>query len=71
MVDNVTDLDAVRLSQLIINNWLDAYSDNGALWDRSKAALDLVLRWVPESVRTDAYDLAREKWEGGHINVDD
>ena len=70
-MDNVTDLDAARLSQLIINNWLDAYSDNGALWDRSKAALDLVLRWVPEDVRTDAYGLAREKWEGGHTNVDD
>ena len=65
--DNVVNMDAYRLADLIVKNWMDAYSDNGAIWRRSQDALDLVKRQVSPELWDRAMVIARRRCGDGEI----
>jgi hypothetical protein len=63
MDDNVTDLNARRISELMVQHWSDAYSDNGAIWKRSGEALEVIRANVSEEVWEDAHRMASLRWK--------
>jgi hypothetical protein len=65
MDDNVTSLDAYRIAELIVDHWSDGYSDNGAIWARSKKALDLVHQSVSPELWDEALVIAQRRWGQG------
>jgi len=68
--DNVVSIEAHQLSHKIMNDWLAAYSDNGAIWADSNWDLSVAKRDLPEEVIQQAYELAHERWKKMH-NVAD
>jgi hypothetical protein len=60
--DNVTSLDAYKIAELITEHWLDQYSDNGALWERSRRALEVVRNSVASEVWDKAVLIAQRRW---------
>jgi hypothetical protein len=62
MDDNVTSLDAYKIAELILEHWSDAYSDNGALWARSKKTLDVVHNSVRPELWEEALVIAHHRW---------
>jgi hypothetical protein len=62
MSDNVTSLDAHKIAGLIVEHWLDSYSDNGALWERSKKSLEVLHNSVTPEVWAEAVKLAQNRW---------
>lgn len=57
----ITNIDAYRLSVLIRRCWCDSYSDDGAIWEKSKSNLDEVKKNMDENVIRDAYEMAKAK----------
>ena len=62
MVENIVGMDAYRLARLIVTEWSDAYSDNGAVWVKSHEALALALKFAPQGVQDEAYRIANKMW---------
>jgi hypothetical protein len=62
MNDNVTSLDAYRIADLIVEHWSDAYSDNGALWERSRKSLEVVRNNVSAELWDEALVIAHHRW---------
>jgi hypothetical protein len=62
MEDNVTDIRAHRLADLIMAEWLDSQSDSGAVWQRSHVALKIAKGENPQEVFDEAFEIARERW---------
>jgi len=60
--NNVTDLNAYRVSQVIMDYWMDSYSDNGAIYDRAKRHLEAVKANCPEDVWEQALQMATIRW---------
>jgi hypothetical protein len=60
--DNVTSLDAYKIAELITEHWLDQYSDNGALWERSRRTLEVVRNSVASEVWDKAVLIAQRRW---------
>jgi hypothetical protein len=48
MDDNVTELKTWEIAKMICDLWLDSYSDNGAIYRRSKQACEVVRKSVSE-----------------------
>jgi hypothetical protein len=67
--DNVTDIRAHRLADLIMAEWLDSQSDGAALWKRSHDALVVAKGEHSEEVFAEAVKIARERW-GKMFNVE-
>ena len=65
MDDNVTDLDAYKIAGLIVEHWLDSYSDNGDIWARSKTALEVVRNSVSTEMWDEAVRIAQNRWGQG------
>lgn len=63
MIDNVTDIEAQRLARLLMEQWLDAYSDNGSLWLQSKNRYEAAAEGVSEDVQKQAWALAQVMWK--------
>jgi hypothetical protein len=61
--DNVTSIEAHKLADLIIQEWISAYSDNGAIWDRDYEALRIAKQGVTDEVVREAYELANARWK--------
>jgi hypothetical protein len=62
MEDNVTDIRAHRLADLIMAEWLDSQSDSGAIWQRSHDALKIAKAENPQAVFDEALEIAHERW---------
>jgi hypothetical protein len=62
MDDNVTSLDAYKIAELIAANWLDAHSDSGAIYERSKKALEVLHNTVSEELWAEAVVIAHRRW---------
>jgi hypothetical protein len=62
MEDNVTDIRAHRLADLIMAGWLDSQSDSGAVWLKSHEALKVAKDENPQAVFDEAMEIARERW---------
>jgi hypothetical protein len=63
MDDNVRDIRAHRLADLIMAEWLDSQSDSGAIWEKSWAALKLAKTENPEEVFREALQIAHARWK--------
>jgi hypothetical protein len=62
MDDNVRDIRAHRLADLIMAEWLDSQSDSGAIWQRSHDALKIAKTENPQAVFDEALEIAHERW---------
>jgi hypothetical protein len=60
--DNVTSLDAYKIAELITQHWLDQYSDNGALWERSRRTLEVLQNSVTPELWEKAVVIAQRRW---------
>jgi hypothetical protein len=61
--DNVTDIRAARLADLIMAEWLDSQSDSGAIWLNSYQALQVAKAENPEAVFDEAIQIANARWK--------
>jgi hypothetical protein len=57
----VEPLNAQELSLFIRAAWSAAMSDNGAIWELANNELKAALAEVDESVRAEAYEIARSQ----------
>ena len=55
-------IDAVTLRDIIIEEWLDAFSDSGHVWRLAHRKLTEALAVVDEATKAEGYALAYEKW---------
>jgi hypothetical protein len=62
MGDNVTSMSAYKIADLIMEHWLDSYSDNGALWERSRKTLEVVRESVTPELWDEALRIAHNRW---------
>ena len=62
MNDNVTSMDAYKLAALIVENHLDKFSDNGAIYERSRDELKALKASVSEGVWAEAVVIAHRRW---------
>jgi methionyl-tRNA formyltransferase len=62
MDDNVTDIRAHRLADLIMAGWLDSQSDSGAIWLKSHEALKVAKEENSQQVFDEAMEIAHERW---------
>jgi hypothetical protein len=67
--DNVTNMQAHRLADLIMAEWLDSQSDSGAIWLKSYEALQVAKGENPQEVFDEAIQIANARWKKMH-NVD-
>lgn len=61
--DNVRDIRAHRLADLIMAEWLDSQSDSGNIWLRSHEALKVAKEENPQAVYDEALEIARARWK--------
>ena len=61
--NNVTDIRAARLADLIMAEWLDSQSDSGAIWEQSWEALKIAKAENPEEVFREALQIAHARWK--------
>jgi hypothetical protein len=62
MDDNVTSLDAHKIANLIVQNHLDKFSDNGAVYRASRDELLALKESVSEDVWAEAVTIAHRRW---------
>lgn len=61
--DNVTDMRAHRLADLIMAEWLDSQSDSGGIWLQSWEALKVAKEENPQEVFDEAIQIANARWK--------
>jgi len=67
--DNVTSLAAHKLADLIVAEWISAYSDNGAIWASAEAQLRKAKEQEAQEIIDEAVEIARKRWSVIH-NLD-
>ena len=61
--DNVTSIQAHKLADLIIAEWISAYSDNGSIWSSADNELRKAKELAGQAIIDEAVELARARWE--------
>jgi hypothetical protein len=64
--DNVTSIEAHKIADLMMQEWLSSYSDNGAIWDRDYQRLQTAKGRVSEEIVAEAYEIAKARWKKMH-----
>jgi hypothetical protein len=64
--DNVTSMGTHKLAELILTEWLDSMSDNGAVWRKSHRAVRDAKAKVSVAVFEEAFEIAQDKWRKIH-----
>ena len=64
--DNVTSIQAHKLADLIIAEWISAYSDNGSIWSSADNELQKAKEVAGQAIVDEAVELARARWERMH-----
>jgi hypothetical protein len=64
--DNVTSLAAHKLADLIIVEWVSAYSDNGTIWAKAADELRRAKAKEAEDIVAEAVEIARARWKTMH-----
>lgn len=59
----VTALEAHKLSNLIIEEWLASFSDSGFVWDKARAEVIKETKKLSPEVIVEAQAIARKRWE--------
>ena len=58
--------EAEKLADLIIQEWISAYSDNGAIWTKHAERLRKAKEAEAQQVIDEALQIARHRWELMH-----
>jgi hypothetical protein len=58
--------EASRLADLFIQEWISAYSDNGAIWTRAAEQLKKAKEAEAQHIIDEALQIARDRWESMH-----
>jgi len=58
----VTNLTAHKIAWMIVEHWSDSYSDNGAVWERSRKALEVVQATASPEIWEEALVIAHNLW---------
>jgi hypothetical protein len=58
--------EAARLADLFIQEWISAYSDNGAIWTKHAERLRKAKEAEAQQVIDEALQIARHRWELMH-----
>ena len=64
--DNVISIEAHKLADLIIAEWISAYSDNGSIWSSADRELRKAKEVAGQAIIDEAVELARARWEKMH-----
>jgi hypothetical protein len=64
--DNVISIEAHKLADLIIAEWISAYSDNGSIWSSADNELQKAKEVAGQAIVDEAVELARARWERMH-----
>jgi hypothetical protein len=64
--DNVISIEAHKLADLIIAEWISAYSDNGSIWSSADRELRKAKEVAGQAIVDEAVELARARWERMH-----
>ena len=64
--DNVISIQAHKLADLIIAEWISAYSDNGSIWSSADNELRKAKEVAGQAIIDEAVELARARWERMH-----
>jgi len=67
--DNVTSIEAHRLADKIMAEWISAYSDNGAIWQTAYDELQAAKKRETEEIYNEAVEIAQRRWRVMH-NLD-
>jgi len=60
--DNVTNMEAHKLADKIMAEWIAAYSDNGAIWQSAVDELEKAKKAETEAIIEEALEIARARW---------
>jgi hypothetical protein len=58
--------EAEKLADLIVQEWISAYSDNGAIWTKAADELRKAKEAEAQQVIDEALNIARDRWELMH-----
>ena len=58
--------EAEKLADLIVQEWISAYSDNGAIWATAADELRKAKEAEAQQVIDEALQIARDRWELMH-----
>ena len=58
--------EAEKLADLMIEEWISAYSDNGAIWQTAWEQLRAAKLREAQAVIDEALKIARARWNGMH-----
>ena len=58
--------EAEKLADLIVQEWISAYSDNGAIWTTAADELRKAKEAEAQQVIDEALQIARDRWELMH-----
>ena len=61
--DNVTDIRAHKMADLMIQTWLDSQSDNGWIWKKSNEALEIAKAENSDEILEQAFQIATARWK--------
>ena len=64
--DNVTSIQAHKLADLIMAEWISAYSDNGSIWSSADRELEKAKEVAGQAIIDEAIELARARWDRMH-----
>lgn len=58
--------EAERLADLIMQEWISAYSDNGAIWQKAFDELQAAKQREAQAVIDEALQIAYDRWNRMH-----
>jgi len=58
--------EAEKLADLIVQEWISAYSDNGAIWQKAYDQLVAAKQREAQMVIDEAMEIARARWNRMH-----
>ena len=58
--------EAEKLADLIVQEWISAYSDNGAIWQKAYDQLKAAKLREAQAVIDEAMEIARARWDRMH-----
>jgi histone H3/H4 len=64
--DNVISIEAHKLADKIMAEWISAYSDNGAIWQTAYDELQAAKKRETEEIYNEAVEIAQRRWRVMH-----
>ena len=61
--DNVTNIEAHKLADLIMQEWIASFSDNGSIWDSAVERTRKAKAQQTEAIIEEAIKIAQARWK--------